>query len=461
MSAAKAVTPPGKRERSLRTRVQTSIVAVAALSVLAFAIPLAAAVRNMDYSQAVTALQRDATRITAVVPDTITSDANAVALPSGLPADLTVGIYTTTGRLIGHHGPASSAVAAAAADGQVHTAIEGADLAVSAPVPSDRAVAATVRVSIADDQVIDDTLSTWAIMALLGLGVIGIAWLLARRQGRRIAAPLERLTISARALGDGDFTIRPGRSRITEADALADAIEATAGRLGRTLRRERAFSTQVSHQLRTPLTALLLGLESALSRPDADLRQAMATALRRGEQLHVTIEELLLLARENPAGNTAPLAVGELLDAVHEHWQPVFADAGRTLRVSAPPDLPMAHGSTTAIRHVVEVLVDNALVHGAGVTTVSAHAVAEGVVVEVSDEGPGLADPDRAFAPRTAVSDPGAGGRGSTHGIGLALARSLAEAEGGRLVLRHASPHPVFDLLLPEVAQAASGDEET
>ncbi|HEX3648055.1 MAG TPA: HAMP domain-containing sensor histidine kinase, partial [Pseudonocardiaceae bacterium] len=391
---------------------------------------------------------------------TITSDPGAVRLPPGLPADLTVGIYTTTGRLIEYHGPTSSALAAAAADGQVHTGIEGADLAVSAPVPSDQAVAATVRVSIADDQVTDDTLGTWAIMALLGLGVIGIAWLLARRQGRRIATPLERLTISARALGDGDFTIRPGRSQITEADALAEAIEATAGRLGRTLRRERAFSTQVSHQLRTPLTALLLGLESALSRPDADLRQAMATALRRGEQLHVTIEELLQLARENPAGNTAPLAVGDLLDAVHEHWQPAFADAGRTLRVTYPPDLPMAYGSTTAIRHVVEVLVDNALVHGAGAATVSAEAVADGLVIEVSDEGPGLADPDLAFAPRSADPDLRADARGNTHGIGLALARSLAEAEGGRLVLRHAIPHPVFDLLLPEAGRTARSDDD-
>lgn len=59
--------------------------AVAALTVLAFAIPLAVAVRSMDYSQAVTALQRDATRITAVVPDSITSDPATVRLPLVCP----------------------------------------------------------------------------------------------------------------------------------------------------------------------------------------------------------------------------------------------------------------------------------------------------------------------------------------------------------------------------------------
>jgi signal transduction histidine kinase len=428
--------------------------AVAALAVLLFAVPLAVAVHSIDYGQAVTALQRDATRVTAVLPDGVATNATPARLPAGLPAGLTVGIYTITGHLISHRGPARSALAAAAADGLVHTGLEGADLAVSAPVPSDETVTATVRVSIRYDRVTDDTLRTWAIMALLAIGAVGLAALLAHYQGRRVAAPLERLTESARALGDGDFTIRPARSHITEADHLAEAIEATAGRLGRLLERERAFTTQVSHQLRTPLTALLLGLESASSRPGADLRQAVATALRRGEQLHTTIEDLLQLAREKPDGAATPLAVGDLLDAVRERWRVVFAERGRTLRVTCPADPPEVRGSTTAVRHVVEVLVDNALVHGGGVTTVSAQAVADGLLIEVSDQGPGLADPDLAFAPRTSDAD----GRTGRHGIGLALARSLAEAEGGRLLVRHAAPHPVFDLLLPATSTTTSPD---
>ena len=438
--------------------MRTSIVAVAALVVLLFAVPLAIAVRRMDQNQAVTALQRDATSVTAVVPDGVTSG-EIVHLPPDLPAGLTVGIYSVTGRLISYRGPAVSALAAAAADGEVHTGLEGPDLVVSAPVPSDQKVTATVRVSIPDDQVTDDTLRTWLIMALLGAGVIGLAALLAWYQGRRIAGPLERLIDVARALGDGDFTIRAERSRVAEADALADAIEATAGRLGRLVERERAFSTQVSHQLRTPLTALLLGLESALSRPGADLRQAAVTALRRGEQLHTTIDELLRLAREVPAAGTARLVVSELLEAVRDHWQAAFAEQGRTLRVSYPAELPEARGSGTAVRHVVEVLVDNALVHGAGTTAVNAHTVADGLLIEVSDQGPGLADPDLAFAPRARRVDAHGHADNGTHGIGLALARALAEAEGGRLMLRQSAPHPIFGLLLSAAAPSGDTDE--
>ncbi|MFI1916196.1 sensor histidine kinase [Nocardia sp. NPDC020380] len=439
-----AAVRPGrpKRTRSLRAHVRLSIVMVAALAVLLFAVPLAVAVQRMDRAATVTELQRDAVRVAAVVPDTIASDGGPVQLPSGLPAGLTVGVYTATGRLIRESGPATSNSAAAAADGRIHVVVEGPDLAVSAPVPSDRDVSATVRVAVPDRRVTDRTLRTWAIMTVLGLMVIGVAALLARYQGRRIAGPLERLTEAARALGDGDFTIHPQPSRISEADALADALEATADRLGGLLERERAFTTQASHQLRTPLTALLLGLESALERPGADLREAIQTAVRRGHQLDDTIEDLLRLARAPRSHTVPPVHIDSLLGAVHDRWHAAFTERGRPFHVRIASDIPPVRVSATAIRHIVDVLVDNALMHGAGETTVTAETTGDGLLIEICDHGTGVSDPEAVFAQRPQE-------RAGTHGIGLALARSLAEAEGGRLLLRRAAPNPVFGLLLP------------
>jgi signal transduction histidine kinase len=432
--------------RPLRRRVRMSILAVTALAVLLFAAPAAIALRNVYHGEAITALQRDAASVAAAVPDPVTAQLD---LPPGLPTNITVGVYTTDGMLLRERGPARSALAAAAADGLMHEAVEGADLAVSVPVPSDHGVMATVRVAMANSQIINTTVETWAVMALLAAGVLSVAALLARRQARQIAVPLERLTDSARALGEGDFTIAPPRSRIAEADSLASTLGSTASRLGDLLARERAFSTQVSHQLRTPLTALMLGLESALSRPQVDPRQAMETALRRGEQLQHTIEDLLRLARDTRPP-TDPLPVAEVLDGVREHWQAAFAERDRRLVVSCAPDLPEVRASATAVRHALDVLASNALVHGAGDTTVTADEFADGLLIEVSDEGPGLADPDAAFAKRS--------GNGDTHGIGLALARSLTEAEGGRLLLRRAAPRPVFGVLLPSYPQPRTDD---
>lgn len=88
------------------------------------------------------------------------------------------------------------------------------------------------------------------------------------------------------------------------------------------------------------------------------------------------------------------------------------------------------------------VLVDNAIVHGSGTVTIEARVgQPSGVLVSVSDEGRGVADPAKVFQRRS--------GNGSGHGIGLALARALVEGEGGRLLLVHRGPRPVFELVVP------------
>jgi signal transduction histidine kinase len=445
--------PHARAARPLRARVQASIVTVTALTVLLFAVPLGVVISNLYEGEAVTALQRDATRVAAVVPDTIAADHGVdgtVHLPRDLPADLTIGVYTVQGKLIVEHGPADSALAATAADGRVHVAREGDALAVSVPVPSDQAAAATVRVAVPYDSVTRRTLGTLALLFLLGVVAVGVAALLARRQARRIAVPLERLTESARALGAGDFTITTERSQISEADTLAEAIDSTARRLGQVLERERSFSTHVSHQLRTPLTALMLGLESALSRPDADTEQAIRTAAGRADQLRTTIDELLELARDTHAP-TDPLLVDGLIAGVRDRWHALFADRGRRLTLTTAPSLPEVAASSAAIHHVLDVLLDNALEHGSGETRVTIDELADGLLIEVSDQGAGLADPATAFAPRTTSTTE----RHGTRGIGLALARSLTEAEGGRLLLRRAAPAPVFRILLPASVESS------
>jgi signal transduction histidine kinase len=134
------------------------------------------------------------------------------------------------------------------------------------------------------------------------------------------------------------------------------------------------------------------------------------------------------------------LNVAELVTELRDRWHAPFAARGRRLNLTAVPHLPDLPVSAAAVRQILEVLLDNALVHGSGTASVTMMDTASGVRIEVGDEGSGLQDPERAFARRADRSG---------HGIGLALARSLAEAEGGRLVLRRAGPAPVFSLLLP------------
>jgi signal transduction histidine kinase len=268
---------------------------------------------------------------------------------------------------------------------------------------------------------------------------------LARRQARRLAAPLEALAGTAQRLGEGDFSVRTTASGIPEIDAAGSALDVTADRLDDLVSRERAFSSNASHQLRTPLTGLRLTLETALDAPDAAQRAAVVGALESADRLERTIDDLLTLARHAPA-DRAVLPVEALVADWTSAWAPVLTGRGRHLRVQAAGEIPAVRASEAAVRQVVDVLLDNAVVHGVGTVGLSLRDAGGTLAIDVSDEGDGPPGPEQAFKARQ-VTPPGSG-------IGLALARALAEAEGGRLVLVRARP-PVFSLLLPAVGTCA------
>ncbi|MFI6184268.1 ATP-binding protein [Nonomuraea sp. NPDC051191] len=418
----------------LRRRVLVVIVSVTALAVALFLVPLAIAVNILYHDQTVAALQRDAAWVAAAVPD---EPRGSLKLPTGLPGDLAIGGYTTAGARLFGNGPALSHLATSSKDGRVHDAVEEGFLAVSAPVPSDEGPALIIRVATPNAQVEQRIHQAWLLMGGLALIVIALAAGAAVRQSARLAAPLERLTAAAQALGGGDFSVRTAPSGLREADQAAQALESTARRLGDVLARERAFSADVSHQLRTGLTGLLLGLESALSRPGTDLAPAVQAALSRGERLQEVLDDLVRLSRDNrtPAER---LDVDALMEEIRQEWHGPLAQVGRRLTITVEPALPPVTAQPAAVRQILRVLLDNALRHGRGEVAVTVSDVGPGMAVEVSDHGPGMATD----------SDPFVRSSGHSHGIGLALARSLAEAEGGRLVLSRASP-PLFSLLLP------------
>jgi signal transduction histidine kinase len=411
--------------RPLRRRVLVAIVGVAAAAVVLFALPLAVVLQRLYRDETIVSLERDATRISAAVPDSIAQHPRTVPLVTHMSRRLSVGVYTLQGRRVTGRGPGDSPVAGRAGDGHVHEAVEHGLLTVSAPVPSDESIVAVIRVATPYDKVTARAERAWLLMGGLAVLVVGLAAVVARRQAVRLAAPLERLTMDAQALGDGDFSIRARTVGVREADAASRALEATARRLGDVLDRERAFSAHVSHQLRTPLTGLLLGLEAGLE--DDDPRVVIRTALERGEHLQEIIEDLVRLSRGS-AGDRGVLDVAALLDEIR---------ARTDVSVRVPDRLPEVRASLTAVRQIVNVLLDNAVTHGRPPITVSATDLGNGLAIDVADTGPGIPEGTDVFR---APAD--------GHGIGLPLARSLAEAEGGRLILRRSAP-PTFSLLLP------------
>jgi signal transduction histidine kinase len=128
-----------------------------------------------------------------------------------------------------------------------------------------------------------------------------------------------------------------------------------------------------------------------------------------------------------------------LLNDIEAVWRELLAKSGRSLQIITDLQLRPPRFSTAAIRQILTVLIDNAARHGAGRVTVHARETITTVAIDVSDEGvEGSIDDGVLNRP------PGDG-----HGIGLRLARSLAEAEGGRLLQTGRAP-TTFTLFLPE-----------
>ncbi|CAL9293318.1 MULTISPECIES: ATP-binding protein [unclassified Streptomyces] len=282
---------------------------------------------------------------------------------------------------------------------------------------------------------------TMLIIAAVALLAVVAAVLLAVRQANRLASPLTDLAETAERLGSGDPRPRHRRYGVPELDRVADVLDASAERIGRMLTAERRLAADASHQLRTPLTALSMRLEEIAVTDDLDTAREEATiALAQVERLTDVVQRLLTNSRDPRTGSAVAFDLDEVVKQQIEEWRPAYRSAGRAIVRSGKTGL-RAVGTPGAVAQVLAALIENSLMHGGGTVALRTRVTGNQVVVEVTDEGPGVpADLGARIFERT-IS-----GRNST-GIGLAVARDLAEADGGRLELAQLKP-PVFALFL-------------
>jgi signal transduction histidine kinase len=268
--------------------------------------------------------------------------------------------------------------------------------------------------------------------------------LLSQPMRRRLTRSAGDLVALARKFGNGEARLKPVRSGITELDLVADVITRRAHDMTRSLAAERDFASDASHQLRTPLTALLMRLEEISETDDVDVVREEATiAIAQVERLTRVVDDLL--GRSRGSDGPAPaVSLDSVIAALQREWQPAFEQARRSVRVRGERGL-FVRSTPVALSQVLSTLLENSLVHGRGTVDVHARRSGPSVVVEVSDQGVGV---PAAIAPHIFERSVSSGAATST-GLGLALARDLAEANGGRLDLVQAQPAR-FALFLSE-----------
>lgn len=405
----------------MRRRISWLVIATTSTVVVSFVIPLCLLVRTLADDRAMAAADQEARNVAILVAG-LPDDPQLGELIAQIDARGTTpstAVLTSDGRELGEGAPLKG-------DPEVRRARKGESFTVRddagarvllAVVDADGT--AVVRTTVTQADLRHGVTRAW--LGIIGLGIVllALALAIAAQLGRRISEPLLGVAATAHRLREGDLDARAEVRGTGETRELASALNGLAERTGELLATERAVVGDLSHRLRTPVTALRLDAE-AVAEPELALRLQTHIAV-----LQRTIDAIVHEARRPVRTNLAPLtdAVATVRARV-DFWRPLAEDQGRTMDVELPIEPVFVPIAGDDLVDLVDVIVDNVFAHtpeGTALSiTLSRDPVEDTALLVVSDNGPGISGGTRADRP------------GST-GLGLDIARRTARGCGGQL----------------------------
>lgn len=435
----------------MKWRMMAAVMAASLLALLVQDIPLSFYLKSAERDRIVTALERDAFVLAGRSEESMESNSSIDnALVSGLARDYrdaggarvvivnAAGIAlvtsdddaTAVGQSYASRPEIAKALAGQITTGERYsTTLDQRLLYVSVPILSGSSVIGAVRLTY-PAQIIDDaaaarqwTLWTAALTSTLVAGIIGLIF--STTVTRRLA--LLRTTTEQLAAGRIDERADE-TSGAPELRSLSHSFNIMAERLTASLEQQRNFSSDASHQLRTPLTALRLRLERAKllvpTDPDGAVERLDA-AETEVDRLSGIIEGLLVLSRvEASAVPTEPTDIAAVAAARVAHWLPLAQESDITISYRGPA-AAMVLAVPGGAEQIIDNFIDNAVSACAGGGSILVTVAEEGgsTAVHVIDDGPGMSEQERGQAFdrfwRGSSSQPGSG-------LGLAIVARLA-----------------------------------
>jgi signal transduction histidine kinase len=307
----------------------------------------------------------------------------------------------------------------------------------------------------------------WWQLLLAGAVAALIALFLARILARGLTQPLRDMAQASQRMATGDYGQRvDSRGSRDEVGQLAQAFNRMAGQMETLERLRRELVANVSHELKTPISALRAHLENLLDGVEEPNPVVLSVMLQQSERLSRLVEQLLELSRLESGDvplDLEPVPLGLLVDRVVAEIQVARPERMVQVRNEVPSGLAPIRADRERIHQVLFNLLDNAVrfTPQGGIVRVRAAGTEEGCLVEVEDTGPGI-PPEHlglVFERFYRVDASRSRGDGGT-GIGLAIARSVVEAHGGRIWVDSEPGHgATFRFVLPFDGPAGSTSE--
>jgi signal transduction histidine kinase len=404
----------------MRRRIGLLVAATTSAVVLAFVIPLCLLVRNMAEDRAMADADQEARNIAILVSslhdDTTLPDVVG-AVDQRSPATTTVVLADGTTLGSGSVRVDDPDVLRAQTGAAFTRSTERGARTVVPVITTDGTDVVVTEVTNA--QLHRGVAGAWAAIIGLGLLLLVLASVVAVQLGRRISTPVTRVAEVADRLREGELGARAPLEGPPETQALAEALNRLAERISELLVAERAAVGDLSHRLRTPVTALRIDVEGVDDDGLAErLRQHVGTLQR---SIDAIVKEARRPVRHDMASTCDAAAVVRERIA---YWAPLAEDQGRDLAVDlidGPAPVPL---DAVDLRDVVDVLIDNVFAHtpeGVPFEVTLQHEDDRAVRLVVSDRGPG-----------PVATAPGASRPGHT-GLGLEIVRRTVEPAGGVL----------------------------
>ncbi|MFE4450994.1 ATP-binding protein [Streptomyces sp. NPDC056796] len=416
--------------------------AVTAMVVIAFAVPLGLVVAEMARDRAFSDAERQAATIGPTL--TITTDREELtrAVLSTEPGGRgRLAVHVPAGEAggarleIGTRRAAPADLDTVRKSGRASIADVAGGSVLLQPTALGSGGIAVVEVFVAGEDVSHGVGTAWLVLAGVGVALIVGSVAVADRLGIRMVRPAQRLAGAAQDLGEGRLGTRVPEEGPTELRSAAVAFNSMADQVVQLLANERELAADLSHRLRTPLTVLRLNAASLGEGPAAEQTRAAV------EQLEHEVDTIIRTAREQrpqtQGGQPGPGAGCDASEVIRERmgfWSALAEDEGRTVRlagVDRTVRIPVARPELAA---ALDALLGNVFRHTPEGTAfaVDVHHSGGAVLVLVSDAGPGIPDPESALARGASGGNGARGGLGST-GLGLDIVRRVAESTGGDL----------------------------